>query len=92
MVTQDIRSKDNGEEHNTKSSEWGPDAAIDMCNRVRHLPCVYGGTLGDVIDSTPKDLISKVMLEDKVKRAFLTKGGRYSNVPASNDQICFGYE
>ncbi|KAG0338590.1 hypothetical protein BG000_003740 [Podila horticola] len=65
MVTQDIRSKDDGEEHNTKSSEWGPDAAIDMCNRVRHLPCVYGGTLGDVIDSTPKDLISKVMLEDK---------------------------
>ncbi|KAG0030937.1 hypothetical protein BGZ81_002018 [Podila clonocystis] len=65
MITQDIHSKYDEKGHNIKSSEWGPDAATDMCNRVRHLPCVYGGTLGDIIDGTPKDLISKVMLEDK---------------------------
>ncbi|KAF9428720.1 hypothetical protein BGZ94_001320 [Podila epigama] len=66
MVTQDIRGKGTDEGRVSSSSEWGPDAAIDMCNRVRHLPCIYGGTLGDIIDSTPKELVSKVMLEDKV--------------------------
>ncbi|KAG0039715.1 hypothetical protein BGZ82_007017 [Podila clonocystis] len=75
MITQDIHSKYDEKGHNIKSSEWGPDAATDMCNRVRHLPCVYGGTLGDIIDGTPKDLISKVMLEDKVERANMAIDG-----------------
>ncbi|KFH65613.1 hypothetical protein MVEG_09089 [Podila verticillata NRRL 6337] len=66
MITQDIQSQSDDEKCKTRSSEWAPDAAIDMCNQVRHLPCVYGGTLGDIIDSTPEALISKVMLEDKL--------------------------
>ncbi|KAG0360677.1 hypothetical protein BG005_010142 [Podila minutissima] len=65
MITEDIRSKGDDGGRNAKSSEWELDAAVDMCKRVRHLPCIYGGALGDIIDSTPKDLISKVILEDK---------------------------
>ncbi|KAF9151720.1 hypothetical protein BG015_006295 [Linnemannia schmuckeri] len=52
------------------SSEWGAEAAEAMCEDVRHLPIISGGekplTLGDLIDWTPKELISKVMLEEKV--------------------------
>ena len=74
MITQDIHSQSSDEKRNTRSSEWAPDAAIDMCNQVRHLPCIYGGTLGDIIDSTPEALISKVMLEDKVNLICINSG------------------
>ncbi|KAG0099275.1 hypothetical protein BGZ93_008314 [Podila epicladia] len=53
-----------------RNSEWGPEAAEQMCKDVRDFP-IPGGitnnlTLGDLIDKTPQDLISKVMLEEKV--------------------------
>ncbi|KAG0087223.1 hypothetical protein BGZ93_008070 [Podila epicladia] len=53
-----------------KNSEWGPEAAEVMCNEVRDF-AIPGGpnndmVLGDLIDKTPKELISKVMLEEKV--------------------------
>lgn len=53
------------------NSEWGPEAAESMCKEVRHLK-VPGGmdgkdwTMGDLIDRTPKDLLTKVMLEEKL--------------------------
>lgn len=80
MITQDIHSQSNDEKRNTRSSGWVPDAAIDMCNQVRHLPCVYGGTLGDIIDSTPEALISKVMLEDKVNFMCNDSGREYGSI------------
>ncbi|KAG0035933.1 hypothetical protein BGZ82_004917 [Podila clonocystis] len=59
-------------DHTTfQNSEWGPEAAEAMCKEVRHF-LVPGGkdgktlTLGDYFDRTPKGLISKVMLEEKV--------------------------
>ncbi|KAG0342758.1 hypothetical protein BG000_001618 [Podila horticola] len=54
-----------------RNSEWGPEAAESMCQEVRDFK-VPGGkdgkvlTMGDIIDLTPKDVISKVMLEEKV--------------------------
>lgn len=41
-----------------------------MCNQVRHFR-IPGGkdgnlTMGNIIDRTPKDQISKVMLEEKI--------------------------
>ncbi|KAG0083715.1 hypothetical protein BGZ93_007021, partial [Podila epicladia] len=69
-------SKDND---SFRNSEWGPEAAEAMCKKVRDLK-VPGGkegqdlTIGDLIDNTPKDLISKVMLEEKVFRTW--HGGR----------------
>ncbi|KAI1315186.1 hypothetical protein EDD11_001123 [Mortierella claussenii] len=73
MVTHDVRKHGTHEGRNFRFSEWGPDAAAEMCERVRHLPCPYGGTVGDIIDKTPADLISKVMLEDKVKNMAIVK-------------------
>ncbi|KAG0366281.1 hypothetical protein BC939DRAFT_502193 [Gamsiella multidivaricata] len=54
--------------HSTfRNSEWGPEAAESMANDVRDFPVPSGEnkTLGDLIDLTPKELISKVMLEEK---------------------------
>ncbi|KAF8942271.1 hypothetical protein BGZ47_006654, partial [Haplosporangium gracile] len=52
------------------NSEWGPEAAMAMCEQVKDFPIVSGGdrqlTLGDMIAWSDKDLISKVMLEEKV--------------------------
>ncbi|KAF9136064.1 hypothetical protein BGW39_008027 [Mortierella sp. 14UC] len=54
----------------TNNSEWGDHPAQAMCNETRdfRLPLEGGktGTLGDLYDATPKEYISKVMLEEKV--------------------------
>ncbi|KAF9385646.1 hypothetical protein CPB97_004616 [Podila verticillata] len=67
IITQDVRSqsRSNGEKRTFKYSDWGPDAALEMCNRVRDYASPIGGTMGDIYDKTPKDAISKIMLEDK---------------------------
>ncbi|KAG0359845.1 hypothetical protein BG005_011975 [Podila minutissima] len=54
-----------------RNSEWGPEQAEAMCKEVRHFKVPIGKegaivTMGDLIDKTPKDLISKVMLEEKL--------------------------
>lgn len=60
-------TKDN---HAFRNSEWDPQAAEEMCRQVRHFK-IPGGkndrilTMGDLIDRTPKNLISNVMLEEK---------------------------
>lgn len=52
-----------------RNSEWGPEAAEQMCKEIRDF-AIPGGdgnlTMADLIDNTPKHLISKVMLEEKV--------------------------
>ncbi|KAG0373919.1 hypothetical protein BGX24_011063 [Mortierella sp. AD032] len=51
-------------------SEWGSETAEEMCDQVKNFPVIAGGnkrlTVGDLINWTPKGLISKVMLEEKV--------------------------
>ncbi|KAG0058174.1 hypothetical protein BGZ90_005094 [Linnemannia elongata] len=68
-------SKDN---NTFLNEEWGPEAAEAMCDEVRDFPVVSGGdrvlTVGDLIDLTPKEYISKVMLEEKVFQTWF--GGR----------------
>ncbi|KAF9193392.1 hypothetical protein BGZ51_003443 [Haplosporangium sp. Z 767] len=49
-----------------RNSEWGPEANEAMISEFRDLPCPYGGTMGELIDDTPKDLISKVFVEEKM--------------------------
>ncbi|KAF9280202.1 hypothetical protein BGZ74_002653, partial [Mortierella antarctica] len=64
--------KDSAKDNDSfRNSEWGPEAAEVMCKEVRDfkLPGGKDGaliTIGDLIDRTPKNLISKVMLEEKV--------------------------
>ncbi|KAF9381251.1 hypothetical protein CPB97_007867 [Podila verticillata] len=62
-----------------RNSEWGPESAEALAREVRIFK-VPGGkdgkqlTLGDYIDKTPADLISKVMLEEIVFNTWY--GGR----------------
>ncbi|KAK3823791.1 MAG: hypothetical protein JOS17DRAFT_819219 [Linnemannia elongata] len=52
-----------------ESVEWGCHAALAMCDETRSFPIPIGDgklTLGTLYDRTPKELISKVMLEEKV--------------------------
>ncbi|KAF9927653.1 hypothetical protein FBU30_002992 [Linnemannia zychae] len=72
-------STDNKGGDSNIDQEWGPGAAETMCNDVRDFPVVSGNeshpwTLGDLIDHTPKDLISKVKLEEIVFETWF--GGR----------------
>ncbi|KAF9109595.1 hypothetical protein BGX27_007459 [Mortierella sp. AM989] len=49
-----------------RSSEWGPEAAQAMCNEIKDLPAVRNLKIKDFIDATPKEVICKVMLEEKL--------------------------
>ncbi|KAF9282291.1 hypothetical protein BGZ68_006077 [Mortierella alpina] len=63
------KAAENDPSRQSENAEWGPLAALAMCQQTRDFP-IPGGTgsmvLGDLFDKTPQDLISKVMLEEKV--------------------------
>ncbi|KAF9327949.1 hypothetical protein BG006_008829 [Podila minutissima] len=70
VVIQRLTSETSKKNDAFRSSEWGPEAADIMCNEIRDFK-IPGGkdsnlTMGDLIDKTPKHLICKVMLEEKV--------------------------
>ncbi|KAF9154172.1 hypothetical protein BG015_001689 [Linnemannia schmuckeri] len=53
----------------SENSQWGSHAAKEMCEETREFPLPIGTkkmTMGDLYDLTPADMISKVMLEEKV--------------------------
>lgn len=79
FVEESKTSTDDKNNNPTVDQEWGPEAAEAMCNEVRQFPVMSGNeanpwTLGDLIDHTPKDLISKVKLEEIVFETWF--GGR----------------
>ncbi|KAG0368292.1 hypothetical protein BGX24_002881 [Mortierella sp. AD032] len=55
---------------NTDNAEWGASPAQAMCEETQDVQIDLGDgkkhTLGELYDLTPKELISKVMLEEKV--------------------------
>ncbi|KAF9103059.1 hypothetical protein BGX29_003856 [Mortierella sp. GBA35] len=67
----DKASSKAAEEHRFRQfqhSEWGPYAAQTMCDETRHFPIKLGDkdlTMGDIYGCTPKEQLSKVMLEEK---------------------------
>ncbi|KAG0282527.1 hypothetical protein BGZ96_000381 [Linnemannia gamsii] len=69
-LVQYLDAETSRENDSFRNSEWGPEAAEAMCEQVRDQPVIAGGdrmlTIGDLIDWTPKEYISKVMLEQKV--------------------------
>ncbi|KAF9177637.1 hypothetical protein BGZ51_004674 [Haplosporangium sp. Z 767] len=60
-----MENPEDHDEQNFRFSDWMPVAADELCDQVRHFKCPFGGTLGDLMDRTPKERLSKVMLEDK---------------------------
>ncbi|KAF9538793.1 hypothetical protein EC957_006215, partial [Mortierella hygrophila] len=53
-------------QHKFRNSEWGSDTSDPMIKEVRDFLIPMGGTLGNLIDSSPRDTISRVFLEDKL--------------------------
>ncbi|KAF8986349.1 hypothetical protein BGZ46_005534 [Entomortierella lignicola] len=49
-----------------RNSEWGPESNDKMAKEYEHLPCPFGGTMGELIEITPKSKISKIFLEEKL--------------------------
>ncbi|KAF8949750.1 hypothetical protein BGZ46_004960, partial [Entomortierella lignicola] len=49
-----------------RNSEWGPESIDAMIKEFEDFPCPFGGTMKDLFDTTPKHLISKVFLEEKL--------------------------
>ncbi|KAF9569172.1 hypothetical protein EC968_002680 [Mortierella alpina] len=64
-VTYNLPTTQIRQEHHIRSSDWGPAQVEEMANACRDFICPYGSTLADVIDKTPKDRMSKVLLEEK---------------------------
>ncbi|KAG0226926.1 hypothetical protein BGX31_007147 [Mortierella sp. GBA43] len=58
--------KSQAREQQFRNSEWGPESNEAMIAEFRDRPCPWGGTMGEIMDDTPKELISKVFLEEKV--------------------------
>ncbi|KAF9085401.1 hypothetical protein BGX29_001962 [Mortierella sp. GBA35] len=69
-VIQFLDEESSKENDSFRCSEWGSEAVEAMCKEVRDFPIVSGSEkalkIGDLIDLTPKEYISKVMLEEKV--------------------------
>ncbi|KAK5820968.1 hypothetical protein F5H01DRAFT_339703 [Linnemannia elongata] len=53
-------------QHKFRNSEWGSDTSDPMIKEVRDFLIPIGGTMGDLIDSSPRETISCVFLEDKL--------------------------
>ncbi|KAG0006471.1 hypothetical protein BGZ65_007554 [Modicella reniformis] len=71
MVFEILDQESNDKNDNFRSTEWGPEAAESMCNQVRNLRLRENLVLGDLIDKTPKNVICKVMLEEKIFKSWV---------------------
>ncbi|KAF9170509.1 hypothetical protein BGX20_008883, partial [Mortierella sp. AD010] len=59
-------SKAASNEAHSRNSEWAPETMDTTLERYRDFPCPVGGTMGELFDATPKELISKVFIEEKM--------------------------
>ncbi|KAF9403345.1 hypothetical protein BGX21_005102 [Mortierella sp. AD011] len=53
-------------EKHFRNSEWGPEAGDATLAQYRNYSCPVGGTMGELFDATPQNLISKVFIEEKL--------------------------
>ncbi|KAF9158834.1 hypothetical protein DFQ26_007193 [Actinomortierella ambigua] len=66
MVLQDAGNLKTRNDERFRNNEWGSEGAMTMADKVRDLPTPFGPTVGELIDNTPAEYISKVMLEEKL--------------------------
>ncbi|KAG0046664.1 hypothetical protein BGZ83_008193 [Gryganskiella cystojenkinii] len=55
------------------NSEWGPEANAPLIRQFSDFPIPSGGTMGEIFDATPLDMISKVYLEHKMFETWFYK-------------------
>ncbi|KAF9402392.1 hypothetical protein BGX21_010255 [Mortierella sp. AD011] len=61
-----LLSEEEAREQQFRNSEWGSETNETWINEAQDYICPLGGTMGEIIDATPKDQISKVFLEEKL--------------------------
>ena len=66
MIVCQYKTLAQAEQEKFRNSEWGPERNAEMIKIVKDFQAPCGGTLGDLIDQTPADRISRVYLEDKM--------------------------
>ncbi|KAG0340337.1 hypothetical protein BG004_006467 [Podila humilis] len=59
-------TKEEAQQMMFRNSEWGSKANEALLEQIRGYPVKQGGTLGDLIDATDSDKISKVYIEEKL--------------------------
>ncbi|GJJ75046.1 hypothetical protein EMPS_07404 [Entomortierella parvispora] len=78
MVLEHLNESSSKEHDSFRNSDWGPEAASAMAQATRDFPILNGGklgkTMGHLFDKTGKDLMSKIVLEEKVYKTWY--GGR----------------
>ncbi|KAI1288988.1 hypothetical protein EDD11_009478, partial [Mortierella claussenii] len=57
---------DEGRQQLFRNSEWGPESNESMMKEYEDWMTPWGVSMGDIMSATPKDLISKVYLEEKM--------------------------
>src|SRR5690554_1253594 len=92
MIIERLTSGSRKVNNTFRNTEWSNEAAEAMCNVVREFSITFGKnlTLGDLIDETPKDLISKMMMDEKVYETWF--GGRIALLGDGNNRflkLCF---
>ncbi|KAK3847063.1 MAG: hypothetical protein J3R72DRAFT_432998 [Linnemannia gamsii] len=65
-VISQLDSLDDAEKQKLKNAEWSSEANDAMIAEVKDFLIPLGGTLGDLIEATPREIISRVFLEDKM--------------------------
>ncbi|KAF9119294.1 hypothetical protein BGW39_000398 [Mortierella sp. 14UC] len=65
-VISQLDSLDSAERQKLKNAEWSSESNDAMIAEVKDFLIPLGGTLGDLIEATPREIISRVFLEDKM--------------------------
>ncbi|KAG0320202.1 hypothetical protein BGZ97_000492 [Linnemannia gamsii] len=65
-VISQLDSLSEAEKQRLKNAEWSSESNDAMIAEVKDFLIPLGGTLGDLIEATPRDNISRVYLEDKM--------------------------
>ncbi|KAF9090971.1 hypothetical protein BGX27_002108 [Mortierella sp. AM989] len=61
-----LLSETEAKDQQFRNSEWGSESNEMMIKEAQDYLCPLGGTMGEIIEATPKHLISKVFLEEKL--------------------------
>ncbi|GJJ74503.1 hypothetical protein EMPS_06861 [Entomortierella parvispora] len=83
------KSVDEAKQQMFMNSEWGPEMNESFLKEFRDKPNPHGGLMADLIDATPKELISKIYLEQKMfqtwfyKRSVLLGDACHKMLPAA---------
>ncbi|KAF9284249.1 hypothetical protein BGZ68_004815 [Mortierella alpina] len=61
LIPQDDGDHTSQGSRGSRGRDWYPETAVEICEDVRSFKCPYGGSVMDLIEATPKGLVSKIV-------------------------------